>query len=534
MIPNPRRGCAAPLSRFAGVSLEIYGAESLVITAATGGTTLWFVCGAGVHVANSSDVDFAGFTIDYHQPCFAQGVVVKPPPGSSGRGELAAAAAAVGRPAAAESVEVRFDLEHFPAPDFAVQMADAGTIKATFWDPATLRIVAHGNHLVVNVTRAVPSGAVWRIDYAGAVSPPGAVAAGSLATLHPRLGLANGTGVDGGLTYLITNSTRVTTERLTLHGGATESVVEAGGHGGHVYRHVRVVRREPGPGGGPVRLLAANADGFHSSCVQVGPQLLDSELSFTGDDLLNIHSRISIVLAPLGPSAAYVIDTLGSSSPGDYDPSTLMLEQTRVGDTVAFFQLGSLAPNGTGTVTALERVTDPGVVAAAAAAWPAIQAPPYSQRINHPIGTRVWLVNWTWPEGQRPTTPLPRFELVDVPRLRPAGAVVKGCYMHDAYMRFGLYDSPGMVIEGNRFERGFPLYIGERGDGWLEGPPLVAGAAARNNSFHDYYGDSAIVAWPGTTADVDVADNRCSTAAGDAVPCQREAWASLSGGQPDE
>lgn len=46
----------------------------------------------------------------------------------------------------------------------------------------------------------------------------------------------------------------------------------------------------------PVRLLAANADGFHSSCVRAGPSLIDSEISFTGDDALNIHSRMSIVI----------------------------------------------------------------------------------------------------------------------------------------------------------------------------------------------------------------------------------------------
>lgn len=57
-----------------------------------------------------------------------------------------------------------------------------------------------------------------------------------------------------------------------------------------------MVRR---PGRAPIRLLAANADGFHSSCVRVGPKLLDSEFAYTGDDLLNIHSRMSLVLKVL-------------------------------------------------------------------------------------------------------------------------------------------------------------------------------------------------------------------------------------------
>ena len=46
--------------------------------------------------------------------------------------------------------------------------------------------------------------------------------------------------------------------------------------------------------------------------------------------------------------------------------------------------------------------------------------------------------------------------------------------MQPRYMRVGLYDSPGMVIERNRFVRAFPLYVGETGDGWLEGSVRAA------------------------------------------------------------
>ena len=84
-------------------SLRIYGATSLDITAAPGGTTLYFYCGAGVHIANSSKVRFVGFTIDYKRPCFAQGKVVRAPSPSSMNGD--------------ESVDILFDSVNFPSVD---------------------------------------------------------------------------------------------------------------------------------------------------------------------------------------------------------------------------------------------------------------------------------------------------------------------------------------------------------------------------------------------------------------------------------
>jgi hypothetical protein len=238
---------------------------------------------------------------------------------------------------------------------------------------------------------------------------------------------------------------------------------------------------------------------------------------------------MSLVLQSISDGAAYIIDTLGTSSPADYDPSTLMLQQAVVGDTIAFFELGSLVPVSVdNTITRLTWVTDASIVKEAAAAAAEINKVPYSQHITHPFGTRVWKVEWkpsssansvgnTRPRARSPS--LPKFTLVDVPRLRNAGAVLQGNYFHDAYMRFGLFDSPGMVVAGNRFERGFPAYIGESGDGWLEGPPLTADVTFANNSFADVYGPYPVVVNPATTAIAIEKSNVCTDAKGTAIPC---------------
>jgi hypothetical protein len=512
---------------FTGASLRIVGGSNLHITG--WGATLFFDCGYGVHIANSSTVTFEGFVQDYTRPCFAQGVV-----------------RSVSKPAGAtQYADIKFDLENFPSPGNRTEFPWAGgsgppplgrggvappmngiSVKVTFWEPTTTRMIAHGNHLFVNATAAaaVPDSSddpsVFRVGFTGAAIAPGLVPPGSLATVHYRLGLADpasrqpvATGTAGGLTYLITNSSAVKTVNHSLHGGGTEALVEAGGAGGHVWQDVFLGRR---PEHQPLRLLAANADGFHSSCVRSGPTLERVELSWTGDDLLNIHSRISVVLEVLSETAAYIIDTEGVSAPGDYDVSTLMLEQTRVGDLASFFTL-KLEPMANATVSSLQRTMDPAVVQRAKDAWSEINSPPYSQGIRHDFGHRVWLVNWSVPLSQ----PLTQFALVDVPRLRNNGTMMRNCHLHDGYMRIGLYDSPGATVANNTFERSFPMNVGESGDGWLEGPPVVNGVLVEGNLFKDTVGGTPIVVHAPFARSVVLKGNVC-TQNGSSVPCTGE------------
>jgi hypothetical protein len=531
---------AAGSYAFSGESLTIVGATDLHVVGWS--VSLYFDCGYGVHIANSSSVTFEGFTQDYTAPCFASGVVraVSSPADGDG-GELWSGGGSL------QSADIKFDLVNFLNPTNKILFPWAGTggppplgagsgvggggdppspvapppmnhisVKVTFWDPASTRMLAHGNHLFINATAVAAAGdpSVVRVTFSGV--PVTALPAGSLATVHFRLGLADpatfqpqATGKPGALTYLITNCSGVRTLNHSLHGGGTEALVETGGEGGHLWRGVFLGRR---PGQAPLRLLAANADGFHSSCVRVGPRLEDTELSWTGDDLLNIHSRISIVLRVLSDTAAYVIDAEGVSAPGDYDPSTLMLEQSKAGDTASFFTL-HLAPLGNVTISSLRRVMEPAVVQKAKDAWSAINSPPYNQKIGHDFGHRVWLVNWT------AALPLQQFSLVDVPRLRNNGAVMHNCHLHDGYMRFGLYDSPGATITNNLFERAFPMYVGESNDGWLEGPPVVNGVLVQGNTFIDTVARGApIVVHNQTTHGVMVQNNVCMEN-GSTIPC---------------
>ena len=170
-----------------------------------------------------------------------------------------------------------------------------------------------------------------------------------------------------GITWDIENSSQITTEAVTIHAGGNMGFHEDGGAGGHAYRGVKIVRR-PGSAG----LLALNADGFHSSSVGKGPTLLDSEISFTGDDFLNIHNRMLVICKALAPDSLAIIDVSS-------------LRDVAAGDQFSFWQL---EPNckggcprmnaklGEAIVREAAAVTEPELLADCARAYEQMQAPP--------------------------------------------------------------------------------------------------------------------------------------------------------------
>ena len=78
-------------------------------------------------------------------------------------------------------------------------------------------------------------------------------------------------------TYTVGNSSRVTSEDITIYSSKGLNFYELDGEGGHTYRRVANKRRDG-------QLISSNADCFHSIDVAVGPLLEDSELAYCLDD----------------------------------------------------------------------------------------------------------------------------------------------------------------------------------------------------------------------------------------------------------
>ena len=60
---------------------------------------------------------------------------------------------------------------------------------------------------------------------------------------------------------------------------------ELDGDGGHTYRRINVTRAHG-------YMIGSNADGFHSIDVGTGPTIVDSEISYTLDDICQSASNL--------------------------------------------------------------------------------------------------------------------------------------------------------------------------------------------------------------------------------------------------
>ena len=224
-----------------------------------------------------TDVVIRGLTIDY-SPTLAQGVVL-----------------AVDADAEAPSFTATFDSNFLqPCPEAA-----AVPCKVGFWDSDSRSLVRNVTApAAVNVfTPRVQhvAGDTWRIFVRGqGIHGIGLARSGQLVTVFNHKSPHS---------YQSPNCSRITLEDVSIFGGSGMGVVDGGGEGGSTYRRLQMTRRPLQRGVGMValaqpiaRLLSTNEDGFHSNGNSNGPQIIDSTIAYTGDDLGNICSAMSVVL----------------------------------------------------------------------------------------------------------------------------------------------------------------------------------------------------------------------------------------------
>lgn len=166
---------------------------------------------------------------------------------------------------------------------------------------------------------------------------------GDLVTVSPRIGanMVIQTWYTSG--YRQTNCSEMGAVNVTLHGAGSMGFGEFGGEGGNTYTDCRNIRRPNSP-----HLLSSNHDGFHSYAVAKGPTLARVEIGFCGDDALNIHSVMSLLLkpAPSSSNKLYIIDTGLPSAPSF---------NARSGDTVQFYDVQTVTAKGSAVVESVVR-----------------------------------------------------------------------------------------------------------------------------------------------------------------------------------
>ena len=237
------------------IDLEIIGAAQI-----DGGTTFWFEPSrAGFRIMDSHNVTVRGIAIDHDPLPYIQGEITH--------------IAQIGRE---ETYTFTLGTRSL---DFSALNGSYGPIvQPWLWSGA-------GADRWVNRSLALPAlDTLKRVDNKTYVTLPG----------FPQMPDAKvGDAVTYMLrqahTYVVGNSSNVTSEDVTVYSAKSLNFYELDGEGGHTYRRVKVARRDG-------QLIASNADCFHSIDVARGPLLVDSEMGYCLDDFFNIHNTIHILV----------------------------------------------------------------------------------------------------------------------------------------------------------------------------------------------------------------------------------------------
>ena len=515
---------------FSATPLRLQNAHGLTIDGAS--ATIWFGPGGGLNLQNATDVFVRGLTIDYY-PTVAQGVVVAADlPGKTFTADFdqaflaptAAAAAAdtatatsAASAASATLAPTSTRTTPTPTPSLAVESSSADAWKVAFWDPSTRHMVRNDSlpaaiNIFSDVARSTHLGPGagknterWRLPVEGNMAdwPLGAKKK-NLVTVFPR---------DGHHSYVCIGCKNVTLDGVRIFGGSAMGVVETGGGGGHVYRNFTLARRpltrgssgELLPAAIP-RLLASNADGFHSSSNDVGPTIINSTISFTGDDLANICSGEGVYLGTFGGRASggeggegeegeegeEESTGFGGKGVGGGNPVMAIVDvsgtllSAKAGDEVSFYHLNTIEFLGKGTLSAPPTSLrhNAAAVAAMRSGYAKMQAPPYDARfVQEPArvfasGFPVAIVL----DGGVPVGVTPYWSLVSLGTSDNAGAVVKGSVLSDGYARAFMIKGKDAVYEHNTFRRAGGIHVGVE-QAWLEGDPGIGNVTVAGNRF---------------------------------------------------
>jgi hypothetical protein len=318
--------------------LLLNNARDLSIVPREGGrVVLLFTCNWGLVLRSCVNVSVANVTIDYDPPCYSQGVVTGSEPGS---------------------FTYILD-EGFPAPVGESAVSDARFAQAPItsgirWDASTqlelgrIRLPynwRNSSHWQRPITHLGGRSYQLGIGFGG----NNTIYKGEIVTVVPR----------AGHTVLLTNSSSCTIEGLTVHGSSDMALVEYGGGGAHRWRGNRVVRNATKR---PMGMLACNADVFQSSGCEHGPLFESNEIGAAGDDCVNIHNYLSVVLKRDEHDSKRVLlldgvgahDIVGDAHYAgayeDWHQQLNTFSRVKVGDVVRVYDQNSWAWNLTTTV----------------------------------------------------------------------------------------------------------------------------------------------------------------------------------------
>jgi len=383
------------------------------------GACFWFGQTHGIRFENCKNVRLTGLTIDSDPLPWVQGVIEKINPES-------------------ETIVLRMD-PGYTLPKGAT--AEEKRFRMIFFDPETRRELPVKDDWV---TEWEPDGerglkllklASSRVFHDPVPGRP--VRAGDLLALFTTYG--------SGANIHLHGCEGMTIESVTNYAASAFAFHETTGKGGNRYLGCKLIRRPA-----TNRLMAARADGFHSSLMEKGPWIEDCEFSHTGDDLLAIHGFFGMVFKILSPREYLVATPFGCPF--------------RAGSKVEFLEATGMGTPRLATIARLEEVSDPAILDEARS-LPQTIMDTTKLRIrdmNHVNVTRIVL---------EADLAAGMFDVVSSGDFCGRGAVVRNNHLHDGHVRGLLAKTEDLLVENNTIERTGQGGIVIKGEFyWLEGP----------------------------------------------------------------
>jgi len=414
-------------------NFELRGFTDLELDAA--GATFWFEGRLrldSIVIRECRNLSIKELTVDYDPLCYSQGEIVE-----------------IDRQN--RSVSIRID-PGFPLPDDSWTRRE-GSIKAIFYDENGRQIEVRMDWIK---SLARLDGRVFRVEFKhGWMFQPGYpsdVKVGDRLTLPDR---------SMRHTFSISGSESVTLEDITIYACPQMAFVETGGRGGNVYRRCRVIRRP-----GTQRLLACNADAFHSAVVAKGPLIEQCEFSHAGDDFINIHGFFSMVYEQPSPQKVVVV-------------AHYIEDNFSPGSELAFYRFDDFTPIGARRIKTMRLIEDPAVFEAAGRMPEELRRSGKRVRDFHPRNVYPFLVELDGPVSVK------KYDIVGCDDRIGRGAVVRSNYFHDGFARGILLSTADAVVENNTIERtGIASVCIAAERYWLQGP-FPHDIVVRNNKITD-------------------------------------------------
>lgn len=408
-------------------NLAVQAAHDLSITAE--GAQFWFdssVRRDGISFSHCRNVSLSGGTVDFDPVCFTQGTIRAIDPQK-------------------RTLLVRID-PGYPLPP-PVTPANLGKTKAVFFGP-------DGN------MKQTMLDWLGTLDNAGGRDFTMGLKAGRLFTVPndvrpgDRIALPERT---GRMAVNVAGSENVTVEGLTIYAAPQMALVEEGGPGGNAYRRCKVVRRP-----GTNRLIACNADVFHSINVQRGPTIENCEFSYACDDLINVHALASLVWEAPAPDRVIVFSD---------HPDVLA-----AGAGITFYGFSTGEPLQTVRVTSVTPRTD---LADSISSLPLVARMSATKIAGLGPNAQALELALDGPVA------VSRLDFVFSDRATAAGTVIRGNDLHDTICRAVLLKAIHATVENNHIARtGLTGIMLATDRYFLEGPP-PSDVAVRNNDLTD-------------------------------------------------